>query len=468
MEKFQDHFTTLFAGALIIVIALVIISCQKKTRAVENIKLAEPTQVVHPEWTKNAVIYEVNIRQHTVEGTFKAFEADLPRIKALGADILWLMPVNPIGVKNRKGSLGSYYSVKDYLTVNPEFGTMDDFKSLVKKAHELGLRVIIDWVANHTSWDNNLITEHPDWYTIDSTGKMVAPFDWTDVADLNYDNPDLRKYMTDALKFWVTETDIDGFRCDVAGMVPTDFWENARMELDKIKPVFMLAEAEQADHMVKAFDMYYGWELHHLMSEVSKGKKPLSELGNYFLKADSIFADGCYRMNFLTNHDENSWNGTVKEKFGDGSLAFTILSFTFPGMPLLYSGQEANIQKRLKFFEKDTIDWSDQSLVPLITSLAKLKKENEALWNGSSGGRLQKLETTADSSVYAFLREKNGNEVVVVANLGNKPLTHVNIKDDRIRGKFSELNKPDLLMDGRFRMDLQPWETRVFFRTVKE
>ena len=264
------------------------------------------------EWSANQSIYEVNIRQYSVEGTFKAFEKHLPRLKKMGVGILWFMPIHPIGAKNRKGSLGSYYSVKDYMAVNPEFGTMEDFKHLVREIHGLEMIVIIDWVANHTAWDNSLTINHPDWFTRDQEGNFVSPVpDWTDVIDLNYDHPELRAYMIEALKFWVEEVDIDGFRCDVAEMVPLDFWRKARLELDKIKSVFMLAEGESPDLYNNGFDMTYDWNLFHLMNDVAKGKKTAVDLQSYLDKEHGTFGKADYRMTFTSNHDENTWNGTT-------------------------------------------------------------------------------------------------------------------------------------------------------------
>lgn len=272
----------------------------------------------------------------------------------LGVDILWFMPIHPIGELNRKGSLGSYYSVRDYKAVNPEFGTMEDFKNLVNKAHELGFKVILDWVANHTSFDHQWATDHPEWYTRDEKGNIVSPFDWTDVADLKYDNnPALWDAMIDALKFWVVEANIDGYRCDVAGMVPVAFWEKARTELDAVKPVFMLAEDEgQRDLMKKAFDANYGWEFHHIMNNIAKGEKNAADVWAYFAKEDTLFAPTSFRMMMTSNHDENSWNGTEFERMGDGAKAFAVMAYTIPGFPMMYNGQEVALNKRLLFFEK--------------------------------------------------------------------------------------------------------------------
>ncbi len=422
------------------------------------------TEIIkHPEWSKNANIYEVNIRQYTKEGTFKAFEGHLPRLREMGVDILWLMPVFPIGKEKRKGGLGSYYAVKDYRDVNPEFGTMDDFKDLVDKAHEMGFKVILDWVANHSAWDNQMIFDHPDWYTKDSIGNMVSPFDWTDVADLNYNNEGLREYMVGSLKFWVKEYDVDGYRCDVAGMVPTDFWNKARKELDEIKPVFMLAEAEQTDLLENAFDMDYGWELHHIMNEIAKGKKNANDIEEYLKKDMVAYPPDSYRMNFITNHDENSWNGTVKERMADGAAAFAVLSYTLPGMPLIYSGQEVGLDKRLEFFEKDEIDWDlDSYLIGFYSKLNKLKTRNKALWNGDSGGDFKRVETSEDKSVLAFIRKKDSDRVFVVVNL-SAASQQFNLKGDGFTGDYVELfsNQKEVL-SGNMEMTLEPWGFRVF------
>ncbi|MCB0805609.1 MAG: alpha-glucosidase C-terminal domain-containing protein [Bacteroidales bacterium] len=417
---------------------------------------------MHPEWSKNANIYEVNIRQYTPEGTFKAFETHLSRLQKMGVKILWLMPVHPIGVKNRKGSMGSYYAVKDYKAVNPEFGTMDDFKSLVREAHNLGFKVIIDWVANHSAWDNPWITEHPEWYSKDSTGNMIAPFDWTDVADLNYDEPGLRDAMIDALKFWVKEADIDGYRCDVAGMVPTDFWNRARIELDSIKPVFMLAEAEQVDLHETAFDMTYAWELHHIYNSIAKGEKNVNSLEQYFSKMDTTYPNEAYRMNFITNHDENSWNGTIEERLGNGAETFAMLTYTLPGMPLLYSGQETGLDKRLRFFEKDTIEWDFNSpWMDFYTRMTSLKTQNQALWNGTFGGAFERLATSDEENILVFKRVKAGNEILVLANLS--PDEHAfTINGEHPEGEFKNvLTGKEMPFEPEQKFNLGPWEYHI-------
>ena len=418
---FSDH-VLLSTGVLaLLLLVFFLASCQNKKplKNTETVKkIPKHANVHHLDWTKNANIYEVNIRQYTPEGTINAFIEHLPRLKNMGVDILWLMPINPIGEKNRKGSLGSYYAVKDYLALNPEFGTMFDLKTLVDNAHEMGMYVIIDWVANHTAWDNQLVTDHPEWYKKDKDGNLVSPFDWTDVLQLDYDNRELRTYMIGALKFWVEEVNIDGYRCDVAGMVPVDFWDDARAELDAIKPMFMLAESEEPNLVVDAFDMDYGWEFHHIMNQVAKGEMNASDLTKYFSKPEKTYPHGAYRMFFTSNHDENSWNGTVKERLGDAVKTFAALSATVPAMPLIYSGQESGLDKRLRFFEKDTIQWDEDSEYYLFyQTLLSLKKRNKALWNGDFGGEMKILQTSNDTAIFAFLREKEDNKIVALFNL---------------------------------------------------
>jgi len=405
--------TMIFIAAILVVIS----SCKPKTEP-----KSEGGKLVHNDWTRNATIYEVNVRQYTPEGTFKAFQQHLPRLKKMGVDILWIMPVNPIGVKNRKGSLGSYYAVSDYLAVNPEFGTMADFKELVKKAHELGMYVIIDWVANHTAWDNKLITEHPEWYKKDSTRKIIPPVpDWTDVAGLDYTKDGLRKYMTDALCFWVKEANIDGFRCDVAGMLPVGFWNHAMPEVRKIKPIFTLAEWETPEMHDTAFDATYSWDLYKLGNDIAQGKATADKIdSNYKAETKKYNADA-YRMRFTTNHDENSWNGSEYKRLGPAAQTFTVLFFTFPGFPLIYTGQESAMSKSLRFFDKDTVNWGTFPLEGFYTTLCSLKKSNKALLNGNAGGPLVKIKNDQEKSVYSFTREKDGNKILVILNLSAKP-----------------------------------------------
>jgi len=443
----------------IVVLALIFFACQPAAKKTES-------QKSHiPEWSKNSVLYEVNIRQYTPEGTFRAFESHLPRLKELGVDILWIMPIHPISMKNRKGSLGSYYAVKDYKAINPEFGNLDDFKSLVNKAHELGFKVIIDWVANHTGWDNNWITEHKDWYTQDSLGNVIPPNpDWKDIADLNFDSKPMRHAMIDAMKYWVKETNIDGFRCDVAWGVPKDFWEAATASLDSIKPVYMLAEDEDhPDFLKKAFVSNYTWKLHHLMNDVAQGKKSAADIQKYYTDSVSKYAAGSFPMQFISNHDENSWAGSEYERMGEAVKTFATLTFTLEGIPLIYSGQEAGLKKRLLFFEKDTINWKNLEMQNFYQSLVKLKHNNEALWNGTSGGASKFLTTNAPAKVLAFVREKDKSQVVSVFNFSAEPVEFtLQVPQD---GEYKEYFTGELAKLGKETiLKLDKWGYKVFVK----
>lgn len=378
------------------------------------------SKVEHPEWSKNASIYEVNIRQYTPEGTFNAFREDLPRLQAMGVDILWLMPIHPIGEVNRKGSLGSYYAVKDFKAVNPEFGTEEDFQALVDEAHDLGMKVIIDWVANHSAWDN-VWTVNKDWYTLDDEGNFVPPVeDWSDVIDFNYDNEEMRAAMHDALQYWVREFNIDGYRCDVAGMVPTDFWVKAHTELDKIKDVFMLAEDGEPELLIEAFDMNYAWEYAHVIREIAAGEQTFDDLDALFARDAERFPPNGYRMYFTTNHDENSWNGSDTELYGPNFENFAVLSATVAGMPLIYTSQESGLDKRLAFFEKDEVEWDGYKYEDFYRTLLTIQETNEALWNGEFGGDRTRIES--QEGTYAYSRKKDGNEVIVAINITEQPV----------------------------------------------
>lgn len=378
-------------------------------------------ELTHPEWSKNATIYEVNVRQYTKEGTFNAFAKHLPRLKELGADILWLMPIHPIGELNRKGEMGSYYAVKDYMKVNPEFGTLEDLKSLVKQAHEMGMYVILDWVANHSAWDNPLTKSHPHWYTRDHKGDFQPTpwWDWDDIIDFDYNQPDMRKYMTEALVYWVKEANIDGYRADVAGFIPTDFWDNVREELDKTKPVFMLAEWDARDLHKKAFDMTYAWDLHDALEEVAKGHSDASGVYQHFADSLSAWPDNAIKMNFVDNHDKNSWEDTMFARFGkhlDMSIVLTVMA---EGMPLVYSGQEAGLDRSLAFFDKDLIEWKPHPVGDLYKTLFALKRENEALWNGNWGGKMIPVPNSNPKAILSFARQKNQDKVFAVFNFSD-------------------------------------------------
>ena len=387
--------------------------------------------VAHPEWAAQATIYEVNVRNFTPEGTFRAFEAHLPRLQKMGIGIVWLMPVHPIGEFGRKGSLGSPYAVRDYFAVNPEFGTLADLRHLVQTAHALGMQVILDWVANHTSRDNALIAEHPDWYQHDAAGQLVPPVaDWTDVVALDYRNREMRQYMTAALAWWIRETDIDGYRCDVAGLVPTDFWDEARPVLDAIKPVFMLAEWDElypsgglswaefdsdTRLLEEAFNMSFGLRLHYLLDRIAEGHAALAEIDTYLAAEREKYPPTVYLMHFTSNHDVNSWDGTEYERLGPLARPFAVLTALLPGMPMLYSGQEAGLNRRLAFFDRDPIAWNGYPLQDFYTRLFQLKKSHPALRNGDPASVFQRLPGPDD--VYAFTRTKGDAAVLCAINV---------------------------------------------------
>lgn len=392
------------------------------------------TSVTHPEWSRNAVIYEVNLRQFTPQGTITAFQKQLPRLKELGVDILWFMPIFPISELNRKGELGSYYAVKDYTAVNPEFGTMDQFKEMVKKAHEMGFKVILDWVPNHSGCDNAWVTEHSEWYAKNKEGKMFGPYDWTDVYKFDYSNKNMRAAMTNALKFWIKDVGVDGFRMDVASEVPTDYWNELRPQLDAIKPVFMLAESPAPDLSFKAFDMNYNWPMKDLQNEISRTagqnayateknthgaiKTPLA-IDSLLSNQASEFARDSYMMNMITNHDLNSWEGTEFDRYGDAVETFAVLTYTLPGMPLIYTGQEVGFDRAFKFFDKDIApDWTPNRYTEFYTKMNALKHSFSAL-NAGNGAPVMRYPTQ-NSSAYVFSRSNKSGGVYVFLNFSGK------------------------------------------------
>lgn len=402
----------------------------------------QPKQLVeikHPEWTQKAVLYQINTRQFTQEGTFRAAEKQLPRLKALGVDILWLMPIHPIGEKNRKGSLGSPYSVKDYYGVNPEFGTKEDFRHFVDAAHAMGFKVILDWVANHSAWDNPLHEQHPDWYEKDWKGanRPTLWWDWSDVIDFNYDSPGLREYMTGALKYWVREFGVDGYRADVAGYVPLDFWENARAELDAIKPVFMLGEFDQRDIHYKAFDASYAWKWNNAMHDIAMGKADATALFGYYSEVASAWPKEAMRMTYTENHDQNAWEGTEFERFGPGLGNAIALSFIGEGMPLIYDGQEAGNEKRLAFFEKDPIVWRDHANAASFRKLIAFRDAHPALWNAPWGAQMIPVVNSAPTKVFSFVRQKDGDKILALFNMSGEP-QNVAISDGPVVGQYQD------------------------------
>lgn len=400
---------------------LLLISVSVFTLGCGNTIEQEPdpqAHIEHPEWSKSANMYEVNIRQYTEEGTFKAFEEHIPRLKKMGVDILWLMPIHPIGEEKRKGELGSYYSISDYKAVNPNFGTIQDFKDLVEATHEHDMKLFLDWVPNHTAWDHPWTEEHPEYYMKDSTGAITYEADWTDIAQLNYENKELWGKMIDRMKYWIDETNIDGYRVDHAGHdIPLAFWKKAIPEVNKSKEdFFWLAEWNTPD-MHPWFDATYTWEYFHLTTNVAKGEAPVEDITKYMAKQDTTFPDHAYRLYFTSNHDENSWNGTDEELFGDNFENFAVMAATIDGMPLIYSGQETGLDKRLEFFKKDPINWDGYEYEDFYRTLFELKDRNEALWNGQYGGDFVAVTTDSNGESYAYKRVKGENEVFVILNL---------------------------------------------------
>ena len=461
-------------------IFLSLVSCKSEPEERIQEEVVQEVEPVSNEVLETAVIYEANIRQYSPEGTFDAFTEEIPQLKELGVKVIWLMPIHPISEKRRKATgdlsiediedpeerkkyLGSYYAVSDYTAVNPDLGTKEDLDELVEAAHENGMYVILDWVANHTGWDHKWLEENPEFYTRNEKGEPVDPLNpdtgeswgWTDVADLNYENKELWTAMTEEMMYWVREHDIDGFRADVAGEVPTEFWDQAVQKVKEIRPVFMLAESEEKELFHNSFDMGYNWEGHHLMNQIAQGKASVEAWDNYMQKIDTTYQKDDYLMNFVTNHDENSWNGTVFERMGDAAEPMVALTYTIPGMPLIYSGQEYDMKKRLRFFEKDTIPKTKGVMWPILARLGDLKNENPALHGAKEAADYNRLKTSADKNVLAFERSKDGNKVVYIANLSDKP---VEFTVD-VQGNFEPyLGKQDFTVEQNKKYNFQPWE----------
>ena len=418
------------------------------------------------EWAHTTNVYEVNVRQYTPEGTFNAFVKELPRLKEMGVQTLWFMPVTPISAKNKKGSLGSYYACSDYTGINPEFGTMEDFKNLVNQAHTLGFKVIIDWVANHTGWDHRWTTEHPDYYEKDpSTNDFKIASGMDDIIELDFKNPDLRKAMIAAMQFWVKECDIDGFRCDLAFWVELDFWKEARKELDATKHLFWLGEFDQLEHPEygEAFDASYSWTWMHKTEDFYKNNGSLDTLYSVLKKYDDL-GDHTMRAWFTTNHDENSWNGSEYEKYGDMAKSLAVFSATWNGVPLLYSGQELPNEKRIKFFDKDTIHWTgNNKLKDFYNTLLTLHAANPALRAGDPAVQTFRVKTNDDQHILAYLRKNGNKEVLVVLNLSSQKDIHVVITDDMVTGSFKNVFSgaaADLTTGKEFHM--QAWDYLLF------
>ncbi|KFC21784.1 alpha-amylase family glycosyl hydrolase [Epilithonimonas lactis] len=420
---------------LIPAIAALLVSCK-------TLKPTEKTAMEQPQdWKRTTNIYEVNVRQYTQEGTFAAFEKELPRLKKMGVETLWFMPITPIAQLNKKGTLGSQYAAYDYTTINPEFGTLDNFKHLVDEAHKMGFKVIIDWVANHTGWDHVWTKSHPEWYLKDADGSFHKASGMDDIIELDYSNKEMRLAMIDAMKYWVKETNIDGFRCDLASWVEVDFWQQARPEVEKLKPMFFLGEFDEleAPEYGKVFDASYSWKWMHLSKDFYQKHLPLSDLKN-LLEQYSKIGDNSMRAWFTSNHDENSWNGTEYEKYGDLAPALAVFSATWNGVPLLYNGQELPMKsKRLEFFEKDPIPWNGKyELEDFYKTLFALKSENPALRGGDPAVTTFWVNTTSNDKILAYLRKNGEREVLVLINTTKDPV-NFKLEDDNSVGSFKNV-----------------------------
>jgi len=374
------------------------------------------------DWSRTTNIYEVNLRQYTQEGTIRAFSRHLPRLREMGIETLWFMPVTPISAERRLGSLGSYYACSDYTAVNPEFGSLDDFAQLVKDAHAFGMKVLIDIVANHTGWDHHWTQEHPEYYRRNPEGRFFDPHGWEDVIDLNYDNRDLRQAMIGVLKFWVERCDIDGFRCDMAMLVPLDFWREARTALEPVKRMFWLAECEEVAYH-EVFDATYTWKLLHRMEAIWRKECGLDGLDEVFREYHRQFPPGAMRAYFTTNHDENSHSGSEYERMGDAAKPFGVLCATWDGLPLIYSGQEMPNFQRLKFFDRDPIRWTGRfELQDFYRALLGLRKRSPTMKAGDPHAMTRRILTGADDRCFAFVRGPGDGEVVTVLNFSGAGL----------------------------------------------
>ena len=375
----------------------------------------------HALWSYDAVVYEMNLRQLTEEGTFIAAMRHLQHLKIIGVDVVWLMPIYPIGKVERKGSLGSYYSISDYCDVNPEFGTMAEFDSFVEEAHRLGIKVILDWVANHTARDAKWLKDKPvNWYERDENGVAKVPWDWSDTAKLNYAEKDVWQGQIDAMKFWVENHNIDGFRCDMAMLVPLEFWQTARRELQCVKKdIFMLAEAEGAEFFDNAFDACYGWELHHAMVDVAKGNARVNELRRKIYAILNDCPQSSMHLSFTSNHDENSWSGSEQNRFGEALEAMTVLTFVAPkSLPLIYTGQEIGYNHSFAFFDKDAMPkFAPNEATERYRRLCEMKHLFTALRSADEGGSFVEINNNAPDCMFTFVRENQQGRVVYIANL---------------------------------------------------
>ena len=401
-------------------------------------------------------IYEVNVRQYTHEGTFAAFAKHLPRLKDMGVQVLWIMPITPISVEKRQGTLGSYYACSDYVSINPEFGNLDDFKTLVKQTHDLGMYLIIDWVTNHTGYDHTWAKEHSDWYKKDESGNFYDAHGWVDVIDLNYDNANMRAEMIKSMEYWINECDIDGFRCDMAHLVRLDFWMQAKQHCEALKKLIWLAESEAMEYH-EVFNITYAWRWMHITEKFAKGNASAHDLRNVIRDYDA-YPPEALKLFFTSNHDENTWNGTEYEKYGEFAKSFAIISFIWSAVPLIYSGQELPNLKRLLFFDKDKIEWasSQPALHDFYKTLTNLKANNTAL---QVRGNAKVLYENYDDNVVVFSRMTNNDKVLIVLNLSNKGNLVFDVSNSLMEGNYREIfSNANYTFGSTQTFRLQPYE----------
>ncbi|MDX2129102.1 MAG: alpha-amylase family glycosyl hydrolase [Chloroherpetonaceae bacterium] len=434
--------------------------------------LSNETAPTPPDWIKNAVIYEIFIRDFTPAGNISSLTQKLLQIKEMGVTVIWLMPIHPIGEIKRKGSVGSPYSVKDYYEISPDLGTKADFKIFVQEAHQLGLRVMLDWVGNHTSWDHVLMKSHPEYYKRDSSGSIIPPMqDWSDVAALDYSMPELRTYMAEAMLYWVKEFGIDGYRCDVAEMVPFDFWKTAFESIRAVRSDFCaLAEGTTPELHLSGFNISYSWNLYEAIKKVFSGKEQPAYFDKLFESESKLFPKGSLRLRFMTNHDKQLEDGTLMEVFHnkDAIKAAGVLVFTVGGaesirsVPLFYNGDEVLNARKLSLFEKAPILWNtalSEEFTNFYKTLATLRKKHPSL----SSGKMTRVKTSSDETVYAFLREEGKDKMVVIINVTNRPFSgFVRLDPEK---ELHDAFTPERILptkDGNLKLNLEEYEFRIF------
>ena len=438
---------------IFLVISLLLVSCENQNPFSKNFSIDE---------IRDSVIYEVNVRQYSESGTFEDFTKDIPKLKDLGVKIIWLMPIHPISETKRKGTLGSYYSISNYKEINPEFGNKKDFDKLITEAHKNEMYVILDWVANHTGWDHHWIKTNPEFYTKNSSGEIIDPINpstgeswgWTDVADLNFDNMEMQEEMIQAMEYWVKEHNIDGYRLDAAHSCPASFWKKSIDRLNETKKVLMLAESDGYHtggfELIELFNMSYNWSGHHVLNRIFKKENNSKDLKENIVRNINDYSSEHILMNFTSNHDENTWAGTVFDRYGNGAKTFAALTYFLPGIPLIYNGQEYGLDKRLAFFEKDFIPKKESDFFGFYKKLNKLKKENNLL-NIDPKIKFEVIETNSNNLV-CFKRSNGEESIYFIANLSE---TKQDIQTG-VKKKLRSLNKQgEVSLENNV---LEPWE----------